>query len=147
MKRKNMSKNQFKNLCLFILSFILYGTAFSQSTSNDISDEVLTESSIEAFNKFLDESRFGQVNRFNEQFNWHDDLLISSLKADKNYMRCISKDEKIVSPELYFDGSIFFLDGLMPIKKDYREKKWGYLNDKGMIAIPCLYDEADEFRE
>ena len=43
---------------------------------------------------------------------------------------------------VFFDAKSEFENGLALITKD---EKYGYINEKGEIVVPCIYDSVDEF--
>ena len=47
-------------------------------------------------------------------------------------------------PTEYREDYHQFNEGLMIVEKD---KKFGFVNDKGEMVIPLIYDGADEFSE
>ncbi len=53
------------------------------------------------------------------------------------------QQEEIVAP-VYDYAKPYFRNGLVPV---CRNKKWGYLNAKGVEAIPCQYEDAIDFYE
>jgi len=83
------------------------------------------------------------------QYWWADNFHQGIAKAywsywNRKYGLLFLVDGKIIQSEVKYDDILNISEGLVGVKLD---NKWGFINNKGEIAIPFIYEDASSFRE
>lgn len=87
-------------------------------------------------------------------YDWIDENQLDDFEADKKgglvqvrkngKTGLINKHHMEVVPPIYDYASPVFREGLLLVNIN---KKWGFLDTKGKVAIPCIYEDASDFNE
>jgi hypothetical protein len=147
MKSINFLFSMKRTLFFLLLSLVAFPFVGQKSSNeddfwNDKPKQKSEKSQTSSKDDFWNESNSSKkVSKPNDDF-WNDAPTHNTANLEFVYRKGFKKkDDKSnnILLKAEFDDARPFSNGLCAVKLD---KKWGFINEKGQLVIPCIYDEV-----